>query len=64
MSDPKKPKPIPENYQRIEGSERHPASGERWVREADLAMTTGWSETSIHLVGAGEYARNKPSTEQ
>jgi hypothetical protein len=29
-----------------------------------LAMTAGWSETSIHLVGAGEYAHNKPSTEQ
>jgi hypothetical protein len=29
-----------------------------------LAMTAGWSETSIHLVGAGEYAHSKPSTEQ
>jgi hypothetical protein len=29
-----------------------------------LAMTAGWSETSIHLVGAGEYAHNNPSTEQ
>jgi hypothetical protein len=28
-----------------------------------LAMTAA-SETSIHLVGAGEYAHNKPSTEQ
>jgi len=30
-----KPRPIPENYQRIEGSERRPASAERWVRHAD-----------------------------
>jgi hypothetical protein len=29
-----------------------------------LAMTAAWSETSIHPVGAGEYAHNKPSTEQ
>jgi Glycosyl hydrolases family 39 len=35
MPDSMKPKPIPENYQRIEGSERRPASGERWVRRAD-----------------------------
>src|SRR5271170_6453651 len=35
MPDPTKPRPIPKNYQRIEGSERRPASGERWVRHAD-----------------------------
>jgi hypothetical protein len=29
------PKPVPENYRRIEGSERHLARGHRWVREAD-----------------------------
>jgi hypothetical protein len=29
------PKPIPENYRRIEGSERRLARGERWVRGAD-----------------------------
>jgi hypothetical protein len=35
MSDSMKSKPVPANYQRIEGSERFPASGERRVEGAD-----------------------------
>ena len=31
---------------------------------APVGHDSWWSETSIHLVGAGEYAHNKPSTEQ
>jgi len=35
MPDSMNPKPIPENYQRIEGSAWHPDSGHMWVRGAD-----------------------------
>jgi hypothetical protein len=38
MPDSKQPKPVPENYRRIEANERRPAPDARFVREADRAQ--------------------------
>jgi hypothetical protein len=65
MPESMKPKPIPPNYQRIEGSERRPASGDQWVRHADpsqilpviIRVKAGAGQAGVNRIA--EFARAK-----